>query len=115
MVKEVIESVVETRGAHLLLVSIIPSPENHYYNGPVVKLADDEMRKLANLQPTKVTFLDLSNNFLRNRQLNPELFDQSEKTPYQDPVHLSKTGAAMVATKLRQKCMSIPKNYFKIE
>ena len=113
-VKQVVECINETPGAHLLLVSMIPSPENHYNNGPVFRLADDEMRKLAN-EHAKVSFLDLSKNFLRNRQLKPELFNQHEKTAKKKPVHLSKEGAAMVATKLRQKCMSIPKNCFNIE
>ena len=114
MVKQIVECINETPGAHLLLVSIIPSPENHYKNGPVFQLADNEMCKLAN-EHAKVSFLDLSKNFLRNRQLKPELFNQRENTAEKKPVHLSKEGAAMVATKLRQKCMSIPKNCFNIE
>ena len=57
---------------------MIPSPENHYNNGPVFRLADDEMRKLAN-EHAKVSFLDLSKNFLRNRQLKPDFDDLQHK------------------------------------
>ena len=78
LVRQVVECINETPGAHLLLVSIIPSIENHDNNGPVFQLADDEMRKLAN-EHAKVSFLDLSKNFLRNRQLKPDFDDLQHK------------------------------------
>ena len=111
LVKEVIDFIIKTPGAHLLLVSVIVSPENHDNNKAVFRHVDNEMWKLAQEHSDKVTFLDLSKDFLRNGQINFQLFDLNEW----DQVHLSEAGAAMVAEKLRKKSMSIPKACFKME
>ena len=97
---------IHTPHAHLILVSVIPSPESNDEDKYLFKDVDNEMKKYANESGGKATFLDLKSKFITSNTINLEYYDLKER----ETIHLSEKGASMVAETLKELLLRLNNN-----
>ena len=105
-VKMVVDKMINTPHAHLILVSVIPSPVSNDEDKYLFKKVDLEMKKYANESGGKVTFLNLNTKFITSNQINLEYYNLEER----ETLHLSEKGASMVAETLKELLIKLNDN-----
>ena len=107
-IRDIIAKILHTPRAHLVLVSVIPSPASNDRDWHLFKRVDAEMNKYAQESGGKVSFLNLKDKFITSNTINMEYYDQRERE--QGIVHLSPKGASMVAETLKNYLVQLNNN-----
>ena len=93
--------------AHLVFVSLLPSPATNDISKHVFKYVCDQMNELSKQNKEKFTFIDLRKKFM------PEGMGRIDLTLFSgDLIHLSPDGAYMLAKAIRTRLVGLNKKYY---
>ena len=101
LIEKLLEEFSNVERCHLVLTSILPSPETNHKCKHLFKYVSDSVKKLSQNYGSKSSFLNLTKVFMHGGRIKQNL--------YADGVHLNEEGAQILATRIFNHLKYIPK------
>ena len=107
-VVDLIEFIKQYPKAHLVQVSLLPSPETNDQSKDVFKFVDDQLNELMKQNKEKFTYLNVKKKFMPEGlgKIDLSLFSAA------DLIHLSSEGADLLAKQIRIRLVGLNKKYY---